>query len=87
MGPVANNFTKFGIVQFLSHEYLEQSQTVHIYQTFIVHNNLHEQQTYTVFQYPYKAKNWHFCTPIIVNISIPPTLDPKSFDIHVQRIL
>ena len=28
--------------------------------------------------------NWHFCTPIMVNISIPPPLDPKFF--YAQRI-
>ena len=46
--------------------------------------NLHEQQAYAFAQFSDLAKNWHFCTPIIVNISIHPFLDPKSFDI--QRI-
>ena len=35
-------------------------------------------------QIPNLTKNSHFCAPIIVNISIPPPLDPKISDI--QRI-
>ena len=31
------------------------------------------------------AENWRFSTLIIVNISVSPCLDPKSFDI--QRII
>ena len=50
-------------------------QTVYIYQTFVVFF-LDEQQACTVVQLPDFADNCHFCTPIIVNISIPPPLDP-----------
>ena len=39
--------------------------------------NLDEQQAYTVVQLFVFAENWHFCTPIIVNIFIPQPLDPK----------
>ena len=39
--------------------------------------NLHEQQAYTFVQFSDLAKNWQFCTPIIVNISIPPPLNLK----------
>ena len=46
--------------------------------------NLDEQQAYTVVQLFDFAENWHFCTPIIVNIFIPPPLDPKTF--VIQRI-
>ena len=47
---------------------------------------MHEQQAYTFGQFSDLAKNWHLCihVPIIVNMSLPPPLDPKSFDI--QRI-
>ena len=41
--------------------------------------NLHEQQTYNFVQTSDLAKNWHFSTPIIVNIFIPQPLDPKKF--------
>ena len=27
------------------------------------------------------AKTWHFCTPIIVYISVTPPLNPKTFEI------
>ena len=33
--------------------------------------NLHEQQAYTFVQFSDLAKNWHFCTSIIVNMSKP----------------
>ena len=46
--------------------------------------NLDAQQTCTVVQLPDFAENFHLCTPIIVNISIPPPLDPKTF--VIQRI-
>ena len=41
--------------------------------------NLDEQQSCTVVQLPDFAENCHFCTPVIVNISILPPLDPKTF--------
>ena len=53
---------------------------MYIYQTFIVL----EQKAYAFVQFSYLAKNWHICTPIIVDISVPPPLDPKYFD--KQRI-
>ena len=40
--------------------------------------NLDEQQACTVVQLPDFAENCLFCTPVIVNISIPLTLDPKK---------
>ena len=43
--------------------------------------NLMEQYAHAFVQFSDLAKNWHLCTPIIVNISIPPPLDPKIFDI------
>ena len=50
--------------------------------------NLHNKFAWTagihIFQFSDLAKNWQFCTPIITNISIPPPLDRKNFDI--QRI-
>ena len=46
--------------------------------------NLLEQRAIAFVQLSDLATNWHICTPIIVNISIPPPLDPKLFDI--QRI-
>ena len=51
--------------------------------SFII--NLHEQQTHTFVQFSKLVKKWHFCTPIIVNISKPPPLYLKLFDI--QKIL
>ena len=56
---------------------------IHIKHSLLI-INLHEQQAYPFVQVSDLAKNWHFCTPIIVNMSMPPPLDPKSFDI--QRI-
>ena len=45
--------------------------------------NLHEQQAYTFVQFSeIDKKNWHFCTLTIVNVSIAPSLDPKTFDIE-----
>ena len=41
-----------------------------------------EKQAYTFVQFSDRAKRWHFCTLIIVNISFAPTLDPKTFDIR-----
>ena len=46
--------------------------------------NLLEQKAYAFVQFSDLAKNWHFVTSIIENISIPPPLDPKMSDI--QRI-
>ena len=46
--------------------------------------DLDEQQACTIIQLPDSAENCRFCTPIIFNISIPPTLDPKTF--VIQRI-
>ena len=39
--------------------------------------DLHEQHEYTSVQFSDIAKNLHFCTLIIINISIAPLLDPK----------
>ena len=61
-------FMKYGIVQFLLYEYLEESQSCVII-------NLHEQETYKFVQFSDIAKNWNVCTPIIVNISNP---NPRS---------
>ena len=73
-------FMKYGIVQFLLYNYLEKSPNcIYIQNLLII--ILHEQQTYTFVQFSEIAKNSHFCTPIIVNFSIPPPVDPKSFDI------
>ena len=44
--------------------------------------NLLEQYADEFVQFSDLAKNWHFCTPIIVNISIPPPLDQKISDIQ-----
>ena len=41
-------------------------------------NNLLEQQVYAFVQFSGNTKNWYFCRPI-VNISMPPHLDPKVF--------
>ena len=46
--------------------------------------NLHDQQADTFVKFSNLANNWHFCTPFIINISISPPLDPKSF--YIQRI-
>ena len=46
--------------------------------------DLLEQLAGAFVQFSDLAKNWHFCTPINVNISKPPPLDPKIVDI--QRI-
>ena len=54
---------------------------IHTKHSFLI-LNLYEQQAYIVVQLSDFAKNWHFCTTIIVNISIPPPLDPKTFDIQ-----
>ena len=43
--------------------------------------NLHQQQAYTYFQFSDIAENWHFCTLIIVNISVALLLNPKTLDI------
>ena len=45
--------------------------------------DLLEQNAYGFVQFSDFAKNWRFCTPIIVNISIPPPLDPKISDIQI----
>ena len=44
-----------------------------------------EQQAYTFVQFSDTAKKWHFCTLIIVNISVAPPLDPKTF--YIRRII
>ena len=44
--------------------------------------NLDEQQAKTVVQLSDFAKNLRFFTPMVVNISIPPPLDPKTFVIQ-----
>ena len=62
-------FMKYGFVQFLLYECLEEGPNC-IFILFVQFSDL--------------AKNWQFCTPIIGNISMPPPLYPKSFDI--QRI-
>ena len=82
-------FIKYGIVQLLLpiYEYLEKSPNcvyIPLYTPYMI-INLHEQYVYTVVQFSDLAKNWQFCTPIIVNIVIHPPLDPKTFDI--QRIV
>ena len=59
-------------------------QTVFIYKHLLLIINLDEQQACTVVQLPDFAENCLFCTPVIVNISIPPPLDPKTF--VLQRI-
>ena len=42
--------------------------------------NLHEQQAFTYFQFSDLAKNWHLCTPVIVNILYPhPSIQKKVF--------
>ena len=46
--------------------------------------NLHEQQAFYLFIFSDIAKN--FCTLIIVNISVSPSLDPQTFDIQ-RKIL
>ena len=46
--------------------------------------NLDEQQANIVVQLPDFDDNCHLCTSIIVNISIPPPLDTKTF--VIQRI-
>ena len=46
--------------------------------------DLHEQQAYKFVQLNFRfSQNWQFCTPIIVNISIPPPLDPKKKYIYI----
>ena len=58
---------------------------MYIYQTFIdIAINLLEQLADAFVQFSDLAKNWHFSTPINVNISKPPPLHPKISDI--QRI-
>ena len=59
---------------------------MYIYQNLLLIINLHEQQAYTVVQLSDLAKNWHFCTPIIVNISIPQPLDPKTFGFFLSSM-
>ena len=72
---------KYGFVQF-SYMNIRGKSKICIYtKHLLLIINLHEQQAYTVVQLSDLAKNWHFCTPIIVNISIPQSLDPKTFDI------
>ena len=46
----------------------------------IIH--LNEHHAYTFVQSSDLAKNWHFCTLIIVKIFVAPPLDPKTFDIR-----
>ena len=41
---------------------------------------MHEQQAFTFVHFSDVAKNWHFRTLIIVNISVAPPLDPQTFD-------
>ena len=48
--------------------------------------NLNEQHAYKFFQSSDIAKDWHFCTLIIVNISVAPPLDPKTFDIKKNHL-
>ena len=78
-------FMLYGLVQFLLYEYQKESPNCFIYQTLLLMLNLDEQQAYTVVQLSDFAENWYFCTPIIVNIITPPTLDPKTFD--TQKII
>ena len=44
--------------------------------------HLHEQQAYIFVQCSHIAKNWNFCTLIIINISVAPPLDPKTLNIR-----
>ena len=55
-----------------------------IYQQLLLMINVDEQQASTVVQLSDFAENCLFCTPINVNITIPPPLDPKTF--VIQRI-
>ena len=41
---------------------------------------MNQQHAYTFVQFSDIAKNWHFCTLIIVNISDAPLRDLKTFD-------
>ena len=45
--------------------------------------NFPKEKAYAFVQLSDLAKNWHISTPIIVNISIPPPLGPKTFDIQI----
>ena len=67
------------IVQFLN--YLVESRKCLYTKHSLLITNLHEQWTYKFVQFSDFAKNWHLWTPIIVNISVAPPLNPIPFDI------
>ena len=70
------------IVQFLHYEYLVESWKCLYTKHSLLTTNLHEQWAYRFVQFSDFAKNWHLWTPIIVNISVAPTLNPIRFDIR-----
>ena len=47
--------------------------------------NLGEQQACTVVQLSDFVENCHFCIPTIVNISIPPSPDPKTLYVNSEK--
>lgn len=41
--------------------------------------NLHEQQANEIVQFSDLVYNWHIYTPVIINISVAPLFDSKTF--------
>ena len=78
-------FMKFGIVQFKLHEYLDESPNC-VYIPNIHHLKLICMNSRHIYlsNFLIKLKIGIFAHLIIVDISIPPPLDPKIYDI--QRI-
>ena len=57
-----------------------KSKCIHTKHSLLI-TNLHEEQAYKFVQFSDFTKNRHLWTPIIVNISVAPPLDPIPFDI------
>ena len=75
-------FMKYGVVHFFVIWIIRRKFKLCMYAKHsLITINLLETKAYTFVQFSDLAKIWHFCTPIIVNISIPSPLDPKIFDI------
>ena len=74
------NLMKYGIVQFLLFELIEESPNCMYAKHSLFKINLLEQKAYAFVHFSDLATNLHFCTLISVNISIPPPLDPKIFN-------
>ena len=56
-------------------EYLEESSNYVYTKHLLLIINLHELQAYKFVKFSDLAKNWYFCTPIIIIFSVAPPFE------------